>query len=173
MKHDYTQSDRYVKIDRPVALPGCCFFCRKADAEFYVDLKMQSEHPVGIAMDGAVYMCSECIDFIARITGYTKLEQIIIDENKDLDSKLYVATRQIEALTKVTHELLDSGFSVPDGMAEHVASVLQIVETKPAVESESDSTVDESEPGASESSDDEGVGELRPSKSGKLAFNLA
>ena len=143
----------------PVALPGCCFICRGAQRDSYVD--------TGISMDfeGAFYICNLCVNEMAHYMDY-----ISHQEYKDLrvakeeaDRLNYELIKRVGGLEESLRALANAGYRL-DADYGVVVDGGYLPET---VESESEEplggteVVGAGEGETSESSDDEGVAELR------------
>lgn len=72
----------------PVALPGCCFICKGAIRDAYVD--------TGVSLDyeGAFYICNLCVGEMATLFAY-----LSFDEYKDLRASK-------EELERINFELI-------------------------------------------------------------------
>lgn len=169
---NFTQSDRFIKVKEPQFAPGCCFFCRKppgADIEFFIDLRMQTEHPVGIEMDGGVYMCSQCLDFIARLGGYKKSTDVskLAADYQQAVKDLHRAEQTVIILNGIVNDLTRAGYNLPDNFAQHTNHQLDAAGVDFRFDAEPDEPdADDSsggKEGPDESSDDEGVAELHSS----------
>lgn len=146
-------------IHTPVALPGCCFICRGAQRDAYID--------TGISLDyeGAFYICNLCVNEMAH---YMKF--ISEDEYKDLrtakeeaDHLNYELIKRVGGLEESLRALANAGYNYkPD-----IGVVVDGGYLPQAVENDSDESpggteslgVGEGE--TSEQSDDEGMAKLR------------
>ena len=127
--NNFTASDRYVKVDIPLAMPGCCFFCRKTKVDFFIDMGMSTEHPAGIEMDGSVCICSECVDFVARLSGYEPIDDLssLVQKHHEMAAELRRALITIEIQETAIHDLTNSGYNIPSDMVAHVNSLTSTV----------------------------------------------
>lgn len=136
----------------PPALPGSCYLCASGSRAKYVDLETQVE------FHGAMYLCDLCVLELGRLIGMASEKEVtdIQLDNIALQDKKGALERELEATKKVldgyddVRAFLDSdSFAGQSGDMESVSI------------SERAKDVGDGESGPSESSNDEGVDELR------------
>ena len=161
-------NSRFKITKAPSALPANCFLCNGfSNRKYFIDTSFSIE------FHGAVYICNECLTEMARMVGLVTPEDIekirkqnleLLETTRELREKNGVLENAIRVYT--SHNLPD------DGSPSVVGSI--------SVESEvSDSGTQDSEGElgirtgtTSESSDDEGVGKLRPDSIKSKKFEL-
>lgn len=162
----------------PQALPSQCRFCGSATREKYLDTEISEE------FYGAWYFCEECFAGAAHMMGYLPLrttEKLVRDNEDaqmiitDLQIRLDAALRAIENLN-----IAQSGYTNVMRVEDYGPNVDSIADRyDPELDSSRSSSESSSETlpegteqlvpregTTSESSDDEGVDELRPTSSG-------
>lgn len=154
--HNYTASDRYIKVPKAIHLPGSCFFCRKSEAKFFIDFQMHQEHPEGPHRDGAMYMCSECLEFAAAVGGMTKSPEALVEYAKETAEDLHKFQKYSAALEKIVNELLDFSVDRPDGLDEHISTLLETAQPRFNREPAGESAVEPVNPGIIESDSSQG-----------------
>lgn len=144
---------RFQFIETPVAAPGCCKCCGSATKKFYIDTGTQEE------FYGAVYYCCECIGEMANLAGF--VSPIANFETLELLEGLYNERQAYQAVVKdfidVARRNLDLSLIIntPDD------SILESINSLKQKLSVGKSELGEGERTSTESSNDEGMDELR------------
>lgn len=146
-------------IYTPVALPGCCFICRGAQRESYIDTGVSHDY------EGAFYICNLCINDMAH-----QMKYISEDEYKNLrmgkeesDRLNYELIKRVGGLEESLRALANAGYRVdPDVGVVIDGGYLPKDMDNPEYQSpERTESLGDGEGTTSESSDDEGMAELR------------
>lgn len=150
-------------IYSPVLPPGCCFICRAAQRDSYID--------TGVSLDyeGAFIICNLCITEMAHIMSF-----ISHDEYKDLRASKdeierinYELIKRVGALEESLRALANAGYrSNDDGTVIVSGGYLpEVVESEPKKPSRRKTTVGTGEGEVTESVHDSGMGELHSDES--------
>ena len=142
-----------------VALPGCCFICKGAQRDFYID--------TGVSLDyeGAFYICNLCLNDMAHQAKF-----ISEDEYKDLraakeesDHLNYELIKRVGGLEESLRALANAGYNYkPDiGVVVDGGYLPQTVESDTEESFRGTESLGAGEGASSEPSDDEGMAELR------------
>lgn len=93
-------------VTTPVALPGCCFICRGAQRESYVDTGVSLDH------EGAFYICNLCINEVAHIYSYISHDEYkdMRASKEDLEHINYELIKRVGALEESLRALADAGY---------------------------------------------------------------
>jgi len=151
------------KVYTPVALPGCCFICRGAQRDSYID--------TGVSLDyeGAFYVCSLCVNEMAHWYSY-----ISPDEHKELraakeelEAINYELIKRVGALEESLRALANAGYrSNNDGSVVRDGGYFhQTVEIPGTEPSERTEKLGAGEGEITESVHDEGMDELHSDES--------
>jgi len=150
-------------VTTPVALPGCCFICRAATRESYIDTG------VSLDFDGAFYICNICCEEIAKSYGYISHDEYkdLRGSKEELERLNYELIKRVGGLEESVRGLANAGYRLHDDgnvviSGGYLPQTVEPVTEKPPV-GENDVGAGEGE--ASEQSDDEGVGELHSDES--------
>lgn len=156
------------KVQYCAALPGCCWMCRSSNREWYVDTQQS------IDFYGAVYLCNECIIEMSRLAGMFTVEDVEEFQNRIafFEDENYHLRVRVSGLEQAIDGLRLAG-SVPG-----ISSISDApVPISPTAETTSvgEESMEHEGRVTPESSNDEGVGELRSnesSSSGESTFSL-
>lgn len=152
----------FQKVTSLTALPGECRVCGSSSKEWYLDTSHSEE------FYGAVVYCCDCVAHMAQVCGFiTPAQKAALDAAYEaMENRLTTTQMELETLKEFKDGFInlarDLGYrSAADPDAGLVAGFLEtVVPRKEAIEGEG--TGLGSGTGTTlESSDDEGVGELR------------
>ncbi len=145
-------SGRFAIVEVPSALPGSCKCCGSASKKFYIDTGTQEE------FYGAVYYCNDCMGEMAELAGYvTPIANLKIVEMLEelLAEREDTLTKVEEVINAVSNGLkFDNPSVTNDHLLETVRSLKQKL-------SRGTSELGEGTGTPPESSNDEGMAELR------------
>lgn len=145
------------------ALPGCCFICRASIRDSYIDTG------VSIDYEGVFYICNECVNEMAHLHGYLSIDEYkdLRIQKEDLERQVFSLIKRLGELENIDRALVTAGYKRNDDgdivrvggySAESNEIAIQGVYI-----SEESMGIGEGE--VTESSDDEGVGELHSDES--------
>jgi hypothetical protein len=162
----------FQKIDTLIASPGCCFLCGSGNKPPYVDF--------GTSIDyyGAVVLCHECMEAGGALVGMLTADKYMesFKTMADLTKRVETLQYENEALRHAIEELNFANFHsgemmvVLDSSGDNytvsgaVAAVTRVLEGSESSDEVSRSSTELLDSGTGEddeSSDDEGVDELR------------
>lgn len=162
---------RWKIVSTLTALPGECFFCGSSDRKFYL------ETGIDVEFVGALYIClDECVREFANVAGFLSAQQSksLRETNVTLSLRVEEQTRKIVALERVVDELRNANSIIVSSDDITVDSDGSDSANEADVSGQPDGTQEELRKGPSElstgegetpeSSNDEGVGELRSSE---------
>lgn len=147
-------------VTSPVALPGCCFICRGAQRESYIDTD------VSIDMYGAYYICNMCLMEMAHMCSYISHDEYkdLRRSKDDLEHINYELIKRVGALEESLHALANAGYKyTPDNGVVSVGGYSATPpEILPGITLGSAGDMEPREGESSESDDDEDLARLRP-----------
>jgi hypothetical protein len=145
----------------PVALPGCCFICRGAQRESYIDTGVQIDY------EGAFYICNLCINEAAHIMAFISHDEYkdLRKSKEELEHINYELIKRVGALEESLSALANAGYRLNDDRTVVVSGGAFLEAPK---ESATESPGGEEGLGDGEIQPleqvyDEGMGDLRPS----------
>lgn len=152
---------RYQKVKKPVALPGCCFFCSGATGrEYFIDTARDVE------FHGAIYICNLCIEEMAGMLGFITPD--VADKLKikvgQLESDVFKLTKKEAGLEVAIGGLVAAGMSRESAPSKLDGDVSLSEISTPEPQKREDS-VGTGEGTAPEPLDDKGVDKLHPDAS--------
>jgi hypothetical protein len=98
-------------IYTPVALPGCCFICRAAQRDAYVDTLLSKDY------EGAVYICNLCVGEMATLFAYLSFDEYkdLRASKEELERLNFELIKRVGDLENAIESLDRAGFVVRDG----------------------------------------------------------
>lgn len=146
-------------VATPTALPGQCRVCGSANKEWYLDTGYSEEFV------GAIYYCNECIAHIARVCGYLTPEDAekLKARTQEAEHEVYQLRKLLDKMGKDLDVIRGISLSAAAGLASLRPDdpVLEALEPPVAGASGGEDSLGAGEGTSPESSDDEGVDELR------------
>jgi hypothetical protein len=173
----------FAKIDTLVASPGCCFLCGSGMKPPYIDF--------GTSIDyyGAVILCHECMEAAGAMLGMLTFDKhsAALQELDSLKDQVESLQYENSALRNAIEEINLANFHSNEmmvvldfnrdnytisGAVSTVASILEDSEDSDKVLRDSTELLDSGEGENDESSNDEGVDELRSDESESTDFKF-
>ena len=157
-------------IYSPVALPGCCFICRAAQRDSYID--------TGVSMDfeGAFYICHLCVDEMAVKYAYIAPDEYkdLRTQKEELESQNFQLIKRLGILEESLDALGNAGYRT-----DLSGNVVRVGGFSSSVDEEGrhvfERITEDVEPGEGESSesfDDEDLAGLRSGSTNSDPFDL-
>lgn len=145
----------------PVALPGCCFICRGAQRESYVDTGVQIDY------EGAQYICNLCVGEAAKLMDFISHDEYkdLRKAKEDLEHLNYELIKRVGALEESHRALANAGYKFGDDgtIVRTGGYISEIVEGSELITPGGKEVLGDGESESTESLHDEGVGELQSS----------
>jgi hypothetical protein len=155
-------------VETPTALPGQCKFCGPSDRKLYLDTGMSEE------FYGAWFICNECVNYIADLFGYIHPERArsIQSESARILTENIALIETVNSLRLALQEVTSTLSPTEELNASSVDFSLSDVDSTPVNPAESDvvpagnlqspeQQLDSGEGEIDESSNDEGMADLR------------
>lgn len=154
----------------PVALPGCCFICRGAQRESYIDTGVQIDY------EGAFYICNLCINEAAHIMAFISHDEYkdLRKAKEELEHLNYELIKRVGALEESLSALANAGYRITDdgALVRNGGYISETMEQAARELSGRTEYVGEREELSTEPLHDEGVGELQSSSGSDSEFKL-
>lgn len=113
-----------------IQAPGTCTLCERGlvpPVEFLVDTEVDFDPGMQTAKTGRQYVCSTCVDTLARVGGFVHQTEVENDlaaaddrarEADELVARIDAGLSEIEAAVETIRKEADSGEGPSDGSAE-------------------------------------------------------
>jgi hypothetical protein len=153
----------------PAALPGSCYFCGSGGREFYVDTG------VSVEFHGAMYICNICCEELARTVKFIPHDEYkeLKARNEELSELTYQLRTKLDVVEESLRGLVNAGYRYDGGsVIVSGGAVLEDVSESEGTVSEGTGELGEGEGTTPESSDDEGVVELRSDDASDAPFDF-
>lgn len=151
-------SRRFKIVDKPTALPGCCFSCRAENRPWFIDLGISFE------FHGAAFLCSHCFSEIAGLVGFMHVDEAMGLEKYVEEIRSFNVDLVTESLENVTRSVSDS-LSMLSGVRDYLNTPAPVASEDDGDEPSSDIGTDVSphagEEGSSEQGSEQGLDDLR------------
>ena len=142
----------------PVALPGCCFICRGAQRESYVDTG------VSIDYEGAFYICNLCVNEAAHLMAFISHDEYkdLRKAKEDLEHLNFELIKRVGALEESHRALANAGYKFSDdgAIVRTGGYISEVVEGSELITPGGKEVLGDGESESPEQVHDEGVGEL-------------
>lgn len=99
-------------IYTPTLPPGCCFICKGAVRDSYIDTGVSLDY------DGAFYICNMCLGEMARMQAYLSFDEYkdLRVSNEELQAQNYALIKRVGELEDIERSLARAGYKrIDDG----------------------------------------------------------
>lgn len=150
-------------IYTPTLPPGCCFICRGAVRDSYIDTGVSQD------FDGAAYICDQCVGEMARMQAFMSFDEYkdLRAAKEDLERQTFALIKRVGELENIHDAVVRAGYKFDgDGplvrVGGYIAGVDEIPEDR---SSEQGISLGVGEGETSEQSYDKGMDELHSDES--------